>query len=248
MNNLLKNNKIYCVADIHGCLDKLDSLLLKLDITPETTFVFTGDYVDRGPDSYGIIERLLQLKEQCNCVFLAGNHDVAWFDDTKFRSDLPLVSNKMSGGSRYSMWNQGARETYMSYEKAGKEPSVHYNFYKILEPYYVLEINNEKHLFVHGGYNRHLLIEDQKNSSAFWWDRDLLRSAIAHSKCISKEKYSFKNKDEFKYIYVGHTPIIHWGYNKPTLFENVWALDTGVGKYTDATLYALEIITQTLIS
>jgi len=241
MNNLLKNNKIYCVADIHGCLDKLDSLLLKLDITPETTFVFTGDYVDRGPDSYGVIERLLQLKHQCKCIFLAGNHDVTFFNDSRFKIDLPC-------STRYIMWDHGARETYESYINAGKDPSVHYKFYKMLQPYYILEINNEKHLFVHGGYNRHLLIEDQKNSSAFWWDRDLLGSAIAHSKRISKEKYSFKNKDEFKYIYVGHTPIIHWGYNKPTLFENVWALDTGVGKYTDATLYALEIITQTLIS
>jgi len=234
-------SKIYTIGDIHGELDKLNNLLDKLNIQHTDTVICLGDYVDRGPDSYGVIERLLQLKEQCNCIFLAGNHDVAFFDDTKFRSDLPYPT-------RYSMWNQGARETYMSYEKVGKEPSIHYDFYKILEPYYVLEINNEKHLFVHGGYNRHQKIEEQKNKSVFWWDRDLLSAAIAHSKRTSEEKYPFKNKDKFKYIYVGHTPIIHWGYNKPTLFENVWALDTGVGKYTDATLYALEIITQTLIS
>jgi len=240
MNNLLKNNKIYCVADIHGCLDKLDSLLLKLDITPETTFVFTGDYVDRGPDSYGVIERLLQLKHQCKCIFLAGNHDVAMFDDDKFRSEYKPAS-------RYQFWDQGAKETYNSYIKADKVPSVHYDFYKLLVPYYVLELNGEKHLFVHGGYNRHELLEKQKNSSKLWWDRDMLGAAIAHSKRTVDDNYPFKNKDGFKYIYVGHTPVQYWGYDKPTLFCNVWACDSGVGKYTDATLYALEITTQTLI-
>lgn len=242
MGNLVKNsNKIYCLGDIHGELDKLNTLLDKLNIQPTDTVICLGDYVDRGPDSYGVIERLLQLKQQCTCVFLAGNHDVAFFDNDKF-------SRESYPPHKFVMWDQGAKETYTSYLNAGKLPEVHYNFYKMLKAYHVLELNNEKHFFVHGGYNRHKLLEDQKNSTSLWWDRDLLSTAIAHSKRISKEKHPFKNKDKFKYIYVGHTPVIHWGYDKPTLFENVYAMDTGVGKYTDAKLYALEVTTQTLIS
>jgi serine/threonine protein phosphatase 1 len=233
-------SKIYVIGDIHGQLNKLNNLLDKLDIQPTDTIIFLGDYVDRGPDSYGVIERLLQLNKQCNCTFLAGNHDVAFFDDSRFRADLPY-------STRYSMWNQGARETYKSYTNVNKDPSVHYKFYEMLQPYHILEINNEKHFFVHGGYNRHVLIEKQKNSDILWWDRDLLAAAIAHSKRISDDKYPFKNKDKFKYIYVGHTPVTHWGYNKPTLFANVFALDTGVGKYSDAQLYAVEVNSHTII-
>lgn len=235
-------SKIYCVGDIHGCLDKLNNLLDKLNIQPNDTVVTLGDYVDRGPDSYGVIERLLKLRTQCNCIFITGNHDALFFDDDKFRSDIEPKY-------RYTMWNQGARETYNSYIKAGVTPEVHYDFYKLLESYYVLELNGEKHLFVHGGYNRHKLLEDQKNNlDTFLWDRDLLGAAIANYNRTVPEDYPFKNKDGFKHIYVGHTPVTHWGFHKPMLFQNVWAMDTGVGKYDDAILFALEITTQTLIS
>jgi serine/threonine protein phosphatase 1 len=233
-------NKIYCLGDLHGELDKLNNLLDKLNIQPTDTILCLGDYVDRGPDSYGVIERLLELKKQCNCIFLCGNHDFLFFDDDKYRSDK--IPEK-----RYSMWNQGARETYKSYEKVGKDPSVHYNFYKILEPYHILELNNEKHLFVHGGYNRHKLIEEQKNIDTFWWDRDLIMAAKSYDSMHDK-RYKFKNKDSFKFIYVGHTPVQMWGLTTPQLWGNVWAMDTGVGKHVDSELYALEITTQTLIS
>lgn len=232
-------SKIYCVGDIHGCLDKLNNLLDKLDIQSTNTIICLGDYVDRGPDSYGVIERLLELRKQCNCIFLAGNHDVCFFDDDKFNStQLPK--------HRYTMWGQGARETYNSYINAEVTPEVHYDFYKMLEPYYILELEGEKHLFVHGGYNRHDLIENQKNKSVFWWDRDLIMAASSFNS-MKDQRYKFKNKDGFKYIYVGHTPVQMWDLNTPQLWGNVWALDTGVGKYKDADLYALEIITQTLI-
>ncbi len=233
-------SKIYCLADIHGCLDKLNNLLDKLNIQPNDTVVTLGDYVDRGPDSYGVIERLLKLRTQCNCIFITGNHDALFFDDDKFRSDIEPKY-------RYTMWNQGARETYNSYIKAGVTPEVHYDFYKLLESYYVLELNGEKHLFVHGGYNRHKLLEDQKNNlDTFLWDRDLIMAASSFNS-MKDQRYKFKNKDGFKYIYVGHTPVRMWDLYSPQLWGNVWALDTGVGKYKDADLYALEITTQTLI-
>ena len=164
-------NKIYCIADIHGELDKLNNLLDNLKLDSSDILIFLGDYVDRGLNSYGVIERLLELHKTNMCVFLCGNHDFLFFDDTKFRSEEPPPS-------RYSLWNQGARETYNSYINAGVSPEIHFDFYKLLQPYYVLNINDEKHLFVHGGYNRHVLIEEQKNNDIFWWDRDLLSSAV----------------------------------------------------------------------
>ena len=243
-------SKIYTIGDIHGCLDKLNNLLDKLDLKPTDTIIFLGDYVDRGPDSYGVIERLLQLRKECNCIFLVGNHDDCFFHDTLFREGYDLEPTKFSkllnNERRYTLWNQGAKETYQSYINAGVLPEIHLSFYKMLQPYHILEINNEKHLFVHGGYNRHKLIEEQKNNDIFWWDRDLIMAAKSYHS-MSDKRYKFKNKDNFKYIYVGHTPIQMWGLSTPQLWGNVWACDSGVGKYTDAKLYALEVTTQTLI-
>lgn len=72
----------YAVADIHGRLDLLHDLLDR--ITADATarearakIVFTGDYVDRGADSYGVIERLMAGPERDGDTFLClcGNHD-----------------------------------------------------------------------------------------------------------------------------------------------------------------------------
>jgi len=243
-------SKIYTIPDLHGELDKLNNLLNKLNIQPTDTVICLGDYVDRGPDSYGVIERLLQLKQECKCIFICGNHDDCWFHDTLFREGYDVepikLSKLLNNERRYTLWGQGARETYQSYINAGVSPEVHLPFYKMLEPYYVLELDGEKHLFVHGGYNRHELLEDQKNKDVFLWDRDLIMAANSYHN-MKNQRYKFKNKDRFKRIYVGHTPVQMWALNTPQLWANVYAMDTGVGKYKDADLYTLEVTTQTLI-
>ena len=64
------------IGDIHGCLTALDTLLDFVALTPLDQLIFLGDYVDRGPDSRGVIERViaLNLTEQVTC--LRGNHEV----------------------------------------------------------------------------------------------------------------------------------------------------------------------------
>jgi serine/threonine protein phosphatase 1 len=53
---------------------------LRLPLRPEDTLVFIGDYVDRGPDSRGVIDYLLDLKNLRRCVFLRGNHEAMFMD------------------------------------------------------------------------------------------------------------------------------------------------------------------------
>lgn len=66
----------YVVGDIHGCVHELDRLLDQLAPSADDSIVFLGDYIDRGPDSAGVIERLLRLRcEVAGCVFLKGNHE-----------------------------------------------------------------------------------------------------------------------------------------------------------------------------
>lgn len=66
----------FVVGDIHGCLDEVNRMLDGLDLGSSDSLVFLGDYVDRGPDSRGVIDRLLRLRtEGIRCVFLKGNHE-----------------------------------------------------------------------------------------------------------------------------------------------------------------------------
>jgi len=67
------------VGDIHGEIDALDDLLAQVAplLEPDDTLVFLGDYIDRGPDSRAVIERILELRRQLQCrvVTLIGNHE-----------------------------------------------------------------------------------------------------------------------------------------------------------------------------
>lgn len=69
--------RVLVVGDIHGCRPELDVLLDSLAPGAGDTVVFLGDYVDRGPDSRGVIDRLLEVAEDpaVRTVFLRGNHE-----------------------------------------------------------------------------------------------------------------------------------------------------------------------------
>lgn len=67
------------IGDIHGNLGPLEDLLSQVvpEMRPEDTLVFLGDYIDRGPDSKGCVERILRLKSAgaFQVVTLMGNHE-----------------------------------------------------------------------------------------------------------------------------------------------------------------------------
>ncbi len=73
--------RTFVIGDIHGDRAALDRLLPRLPfIGPDDTLLLLGDYVDRGPDSRGVIERLRRLPEETAgaVVLLRGNHEDAW--------------------------------------------------------------------------------------------------------------------------------------------------------------------------
>src|SRR3984957_8163781 len=70
----------YAIGDIHGSLDKLQRLILRCEEHaggPPTAVVFLGDYIDRGPQSCGVISFLIDLQSRRagRVVLLKGNHE-----------------------------------------------------------------------------------------------------------------------------------------------------------------------------
>ena len=64
---------LYAIGDVHGCVLTLEALIEEIDPTETDHLVFIGDYIDRGPDSKGVIDALLQLRDRFRCTFLRGN-------------------------------------------------------------------------------------------------------------------------------------------------------------------------------
>ena len=91
------------ITDIHGELGKLESVLSKIETRPDDIFVFMGDYIDRGPDSKGVIEKVLEIKEQFETITLIGSHEYA------------LLHAKQDDYYNYLFWNYGGPATVKSY-------------------------------------------------------------------------------------------------------------------------------------
>jgi serine/threonine protein phosphatase 1 len=77
------SRRTFAIGDIHGERAALDRLLARLPpLSPDDTLLFVGDYVDRGPDSRGVVEKVQALVEECpaKVITLRGNHEDMWLE------------------------------------------------------------------------------------------------------------------------------------------------------------------------
>ena len=139
---------ICAIGDIHGEAGRLDVLhaaifehhrLLHPDV--HLTLVHLGDYVDRGPDSYAVIETLMRLEERgdLTSICLKGNHE-------------QMMLDALERGEQGGMWmRSGGEETMDSYYRRdlSEVPKAHRNWLKALPVHHILE--DRKLLFVHAG-------------------------------------------------------------------------------------------------
>jgi serine/threonine protein phosphatase 1 len=230
----------FVVGDIHGMSDLLNEVLNKVEFDFENDLLISiGDIADRGPDVYGCVETLLKVK---NLIFCLGNHD-EWF------------IRWMLNGTHPVRWMQGGNETAKSYlDKTSNGdvfpsmggyivnmtyldiPKEHRDFWHSYVPYHVTEDNM---CFVHGGYDRDVLIKNQTLSNIIW-DRELLKEAMSYQASYKEGLTGkFKDVNEFDKVFIGHTPTIYWNqddfyhngnYEKitdPLFVANVIDVDTG---------------------
>jgi serine/threonine protein phosphatase 1 len=147
---------LYAVGDIHGESEMLAELLSKLPLRPGDRVVFVGDYVDRGPDSKRVVEKLIAFSREHPCEFLLGNHEsmfldfLGWHGSAYFGGDAFL----MNGGDRTL-----ASYDYFSHvdpkQPEFELPREHAEFFRKLKLYH----RDGDYLFVHAGIGRHLLAE-----------------------------------------------------------------------------------------
>ena len=63
------------IGDVHGCAEALRELLRAVELRSEDVLITLGDYTDRGPDSKGVIEQLIEVGQKHTLIPLQGNHD-----------------------------------------------------------------------------------------------------------------------------------------------------------------------------
>lgn len=190
-----KGERIYAIGDIHGCLDELEQLLdlIKKDLkkNPVKThhIVFLGDYFDRGPDSAGVINRLIKLQtKEANVICLKGNHEDKFIE---FLND-PV---RMAPG----FFTYGGIETVQSYgikNKLLEDPLPNAQKIKdklfsslsqkqiefLLDLKYSISIGD--YFFCHAGIRPGVKLKDQSPQDLMWIRQEFLGHTELHKKII----------------------------------------------------------------
>ncbi len=156
------------LGDVHGCLTALDALLALVAPAPEDRLIALGDYVDRGPDSRGVLERLIALYDQGRLVPLRGNHD-------------EMMVDALLGQERGLWLAVGGVETLHSYGIAPYEiidgehvPARHRQFLeKDCRDWY----ETDTHIYVHATVLPDVPLPEQDGFVLRW---QKLREPIAH--------------------------------------------------------------------
>jgi len=130
--------KRIAIGDIHGCLTSLETMLDLIQPDKTDLIVTLGDYVDRGPDSKGVIDYLLNFKESHNFIHLMGNHEIQMIRALETRHDRERFLSDLCGG----------QDTLDSYGGSFDDvPDEHWEFMKSSKLYHELD----QHILVHAG-------------------------------------------------------------------------------------------------
>lgn len=189
--------KIFAVGDIHGCFEKLETLMGILDINPgKDVLVFVGDYIDRGPRSKDVVSYLIELGDRHDhVVFLKGNHEF-------------LLERYLKGTESHMFLANGGDATLDSYMKAGGGledqiiPADHRTFFDGLRHYY----QTDDYIFVHAGLKPGTTLKRQKESDLLW----------------IRDEFIYSDFDFGKQVVFGHTP-----FREPLILNNKIGIDTG---------------------
>jgi len=166
---------LIAIGDIHGCAKSFDALLEEINPSSDDHLLFVGDYIDRGPDSKGVIDRLLDLRDEVECTFLRGNHEslmLGYLDDGAF--NLWRVNGGVS-----------TLESYLGTDESEIEiPDHHAEFVRETKLYH----ETDDYFFVHAGLKPDLTIEenlDQNDEKVFMWEREhLAAEGVAWEKTV----------------------------------------------------------------
>lgn len=146
--------RLFAIGDIHGCSKALGSLLKAIDPQPDDTIVTLGDYVDRGPDTRGVIEQLIELREKCRLIPLLGNHE-------------EMMLDVLSGTAPFSWLQYGGSQTMESYGFDGDLnciPATHREFLTSCIDVW----ESENFFFAHGNYLGDRPLDQQPGKILRW--------------------------------------------------------------------------------
>ncbi|QAU48767.1 metallophosphoesterase family protein [Bradyrhizobium guangzhouense] len=219
--------RIYAIGDVHGRADLLQSLLTVIDAdlaksNPGRAIqVFLGDYVDRGPDSRGVIDLLIERSKTHETVCLKGNHEVFLLEVLKDPARLQEwrhyggLLTLVSYGITPTMNPTAEQQTELIEALNRAIPPEHLAFLQQLPSSFTCG----DFFFVHAGVKPGIALDRQKDEDLLWIREEFLES---------ERRFG-------KYVVHGHTPV-----STPDIRPNRINIDTGAYATGNLTLLTIQ--------
>jgi serine/threonine protein phosphatase 1 len=182
-------HRTIAIGDIHGCLTAFATLIDAVEPGPGVTLVTLGDHIDRGPDSSGVVDRLIALAGRCQLIPLMGDHEELLVDAL---SDITARRRWLSCGGAETLRSYGWSPAGPRRPLADWIPEQHRKFLVGCRPYH----ETRSHLFVHAGFLPELPMDKQPGQALRWRVTDATTATPHHSG---------------KVAVVGHTPQLAGG-------------------------------------
>ena len=210
---------MYAIGDVHGRADLLARLFSGIDAdlaansTPRAIEVFLGDYIDRGPNSRGVLDLLIARSQRHETVFLKGNHEVL-IEHFLYMPEALATWRQVGGiqtlasyGVRPSFNPDPAEQAALAQRLATALPPAHRQFLASLKR----SFSCGDFFFVHAGVRPGVPLSEQTDEDLFWIREKFLRHA---------EKFE-------KIIVHGHTPVDEVEFHSNRINVDTGAFATG---------------------
>ena len=141
------------IGDIHGCSHAIDALIRAIAPGPDDTLITLGDMIDRGPDSRGVVDLLIDVSSRCRFVPILGNHD-------------EMLLDALHDPRALAMWTScGGAATLDSYGGTlDGIPEAHRDFLRSCLDWYA----TDGHFYTHACYSEALPLERQSAIDLRW--------------------------------------------------------------------------------
>jgi len=221
--------RVYAVGDIHGRSDLLADIIDRIDSDIQrrpierAVEVYLGDYIDRGPDSKGVIDQLAIRMVRRGAICLRGNHE-SFLEE--FLVNPEILPHWVQLGGLQTLASYGisqgtldvATRSAMQRSLQLALPRTHQLFLQCLRNTFCCG----DFLFVHAGIRPGIPLNQQDTHDLIWIREEFLMSDQSHDKIVVH----------------GHTPVAH-----PEIRHNRINIDTGAWRSGVLTCMAIEAST-----
>lgn len=199
--------RLLAIGDIHGCFDKLMSLLEKISVTDDDLLIALGDVVDRGNKVGETLTWIMEQSKKKNFIFLAGNHELmmlnafkrdrVFLDKIFSRKKKILTYRDLQEHEAASLWilNGGDKTINALLKLQRSNKFIVDEVLDLIKNFslsHTIEICGRNYFFCHAGVRPGIPLEEQTALDLLW-----IRKEFFHR----TEGYNGKDV-----IIVGHTP------------------------------------------